>query len=233
MLRNNWGEWVKLLTPFFYHMKKRKKSKEWTEIEISLLGTMSDPKLAKILNRPVKVVYRKRRSMEIDSSRPANITWTPEMISQIGTEGDYVIARRLGLNTYAVRPKREELGIPPFIPAKKDINWTDDKLALLGTDTDEEIAKVINASTYRVRQKRKSLGITAARFCGVPNVHTNRPWEPDEEKLLGTDFDEVIARKINRSAIAVGLRRRLAGIPSVRRDCETSDLYKVRKHTNA
>ena len=214
-------------------MSARKKPNKWTEAEVMLLGTLSDPKLAKLLGRPTKEVYRKRRSLSVDSSRPANITWTPEMLKEIGTEGDYVVARRLGLNKYAVRPKREELGIPPFIEAKKGINWTADKIALLGTNTDEEIAKLIGASIYRVRQKRKALGITAARFCGVPHPRNNRPWEPDEDKMLGTDFDEVIAEKIDRSAIAVGLRRRAFGIPSLRDDCETSDLYKVRKHNHA
>jgi hypothetical protein len=40
-------------------------------------------------------------------------------------------------------------------------------------------------------------------------------WTPEEEKLLGTDTDKAIARRLGRSALAVRARRASLGLPPI------------------
>jgi hypothetical protein len=42
------------------------------------------------------------------------------------------------------------------------------------------------------------------------------PWTEQEDALLGTDIDRVIATKLKRSSVAVGMRRKKLGIPSAK-----------------
>jgi len=42
----------------------------------------------------------------------------------------------------------------------------------------------------------------------------NEPWTEQEDALLGTDKDRVIAAKLRRSSVAVTVRRTKLGIPS-------------------
>ena len=39
------------------------------------------------------------------------------------------------------------------------------------------------------------------------------PWTPEEDAILGTDSDRVIAAKLRRSSVAVSNRRTKLGIP--------------------
>src|SRR6266581_3126437 len=42
----------------------------------------------------------------------------------------------------------------------------------------------------------------------------DKPWTPEEDKLLGTESDEVIAKKLGRTFIAVSYRRQQKHIPT-------------------
>ena len=59
----------------------------------------------------------------------ASIEWTAEMIAQLGTDKDAVLAERWGTTAKTVNLKRNSLGIPAF----GHVAWTEPMLAALGT----------------------------------------------------------------------------------------------------
>ena len=127
-------------------------SHRWTDEEIALLGTDTDPAIAERLGIAPHVVEGKRRRLGI-----AGVVnrWTDAEIALLGTRTDREIAEILGRHTATVRQKRELLGIPPFV-----LRWTEAEVALLGTDTDRIIAEKLGRTKLAVMTKRLSLGIS-------------------------------------------------------------------------
>jgi len=74
---------------------------------------------------------------------------------------------------------------------------------------DYELACRTGRATKQVRARRVALGIP--RLWWVPA----KPWTADELALLGTEPDAFIARKLERSTLAITKRRVTHGIPAV------------------
>jgi hypothetical protein len=125
----------------------------WTDQELTLLGTESDPVIAERLGVPPYIVENKRRQLGIASTRDV---WRPEEIALVGTAKDQEVAARLGRTTAAVRRKRLQLGIAPFVA-----RWSRDEIALLGTDTDLAVAEKLGRTLVAVQTQRWTLRIPA------------------------------------------------------------------------
>jgi hypothetical protein len=169
---------------------------EWTAEEIALLGTDSDPAIAKRLGLSRHVVYDQRRRLGIP--RIPN-RWTDAEIARLGTASDPDVAHQLGRSVNSVRNKRLQLGVPAAL-----VRWTEEEIGLFGTASDPEIARRLGRSAVSVQSKREQLGI--------PPFF--RRWTGAEVALLGTDTDDAIAELLGRSPVAVKVRRGRLGIPA-------------------
>jgi hypothetical protein len=75
----------------------------WTKEEVDLLGTDTDPAVARVLGLPTPIVHGKRRRLGI----PRLVQrWTEPEIDLLGTNTDREVARMLGKSIGAVRMKR-------------------------------------------------------------------------------------------------------------------------------
>jgi len=174
-------------------------SRQWTEEEIALLGTMTDVQLAQILNIDKSLVYLKRRELNIPSYSPWN---NPDNVALVGTMPDEDLASMLGIKTSAVSLKRRELGLKTF--KVNAIDWTPDKIALLGTMSDPEVARIIGTNKTAVRLKRTELGIPSYALIN----------DEDSINVLGEMSDRDVAALLGCDPALVGIRRRKLGIPA-------------------
>lgn len=92
--------------------------KDWTPKELTLLGTMEDAALAKLIGRTYRAVRWRRQAQGIAPYRRHVVHWTDQMIGELGTGADAAVAARLGLSRICVARKRGELRIPAA-PRKK------------------------------------------------------------------------------------------------------------------
>lgn len=93
---------------------------QWDDDSINLLGTKSDPDIAKMFNTTRSVVQKKREELGIPPCPQHPYVWSDEILAMLGTVPDRVIAEKLGMNHWsAVQRKRKSLGIPSFREAKK------------------------------------------------------------------------------------------------------------------
>ena len=170
--------------------------RQWTDKELSLLGTDSDTAIAAALGLSKNVVEHKRRSLEITRTRD---TWSEQELAQLGTISDAELARKLRKSKSGVQRKREELKIPPFLA-----RWTAEEIALLGTASDSEVARKLGRDPAGVLSKRLLMRIPPS---------TPR-WTKAEIALLGTDSDRAIAQALGRTDVAVSVRRKKLRIPA-------------------
>ncbi len=134
------------------------------------------------------------------------IIWTEEMISQLGTDGDGMVAAALGISVTAVRKKRKQLGIP----SSKEHVWTEWLEDQLGTVSDKAFVSLHNLriSPSAVAFRRRELGIP-------PAEHSKQKTEWTEAMLerLGRAHDRVIAQELGLGYDNVASKRRMMGIP--------------------
>jgi len=97
--------------------------------------------------------------------------------------------------------------------------WTPEADALLGSASDAEIAARLGISPGSVYKRRKESHVLAfSRPRKPPKERTpkpdskRRPWTAEEDQLLGTKPDRILARRFDRSVVAVTARRRLKHI---------------------
>lgn len=176
-----------------------RRSRQWTEEEISLLGTMSDIDLSKIIGMAPSGIHRKRRELGIPRYSPFN---DPKNVALIGTMRDYDLAIQLGMSEAYVSNKRRELGLPTFNSNR--IDWTPDKISLLGTMSDPELARIIGTNKTAVRLKRVELGIPSYELIS----------DQDSINLLGQMSDRDVAEILGCAPALVGAKRRRLGIPA-------------------
>jgi hypothetical protein len=72
--------------------------------------------------------------------------------------------------------------------------------------TDEEVARLTGRKVSAVRNRRQRNGLPPTHFL-------RRPWTKAEEKLLGSDTDEEIGRRLDRDRATAGDHRRQLRIP--------------------
>lgn len=89
------------------------KSRQWTEEEIALLGTLTDNQVARRIGDISYIaVQKKRRALGIPPAKPVHPPWTSEQIAMLGVLSDAELAQRTGRSSKAISQKRNQLGIP-------------------------------------------------------------------------------------------------------------------------
>ncbi|EMK3344962.1 hypothetical protein V8059_004483 [Vibrio parahaemolyticus] len=141
-----------------------------------------------------------------------DVEWTDEMDSLLGTKPSAELAEELGLWKIHVEQRIKELGVSPY--RNPPIQWTKEMDALLGSDTDPNVAEKLglthpNAVSH-IGKRRRDLGIEAFR---KPSVV--RPWTPEEDAILGTKPNYVVAEELGRNAYQVSKRMQELNIPKL------------------
>jgi hypothetical protein len=100
--------------------------------------------------------------------------------------------------------------------------WTSGEWKLLGGMGDDELAARIDRTVSAIKTKRARLKIgchpsPGAARAWTPGEDARLGTMPDEDKLLGTDFDFIIALRIGRRMHDVAYRRKQLGVGSYRR----------------
>jgi hypothetical protein len=192
---------------------------KWSEHEISLLGTMSDEKVARMIGVSKGPVMRKRQSLGIESfASQSNLwrVWTADELALLAKHSDVEVARILEVQPGTVSAKRHSYGIEPHrkkLRKKKSkldtLVWNLQNLALLGQLSDSQLGKMIGVNRKSVLRKRKKLGIKS-----IGQTQLFHPWTKEEIALLGTLGDRAIAEQIGINQQSVAIKRVRLGISS-------------------
>ncbi len=189
--------------PTFAGKGGQKTTRHWTPRELALLGTASDPRIAKRLRISVPAVARKRWLLGIAPFQPAppRFRWTRRGLALLGRYRDPEVARRLGTSVMLVRTKRRVLGIAPFDGDRA--RWVVRKPEL------REIARLpVAEACAKFGLSNKTVAkIRAEHGLGL------RRWQATEERLLGSGPDRDVAARLGRSLNGVRSRRYKLGIP--------------------
>jgi hypothetical protein len=174
----------------------------------SLLGSMPDSKVAKMLGVAEETVYRHRKEMGIPSFRSQHdIDWST-VSHLLGTDTDKNIANELGTTEETVMRHRNDQGIAPFAKSVPMVSRLgDDQIQSideqLGIRSDTQLASDFPVSREWVGRRRQDRDIPPAPRTGRPQ----REWTPEEDALLGTDVDAKVASQIGVSVSTVFNRR--------------------------
>ena len=133
------------------------RQRDWTEKEISLLGTVSDRELARTTRRTLVAVKSKRRALDIPTLDPKQRDWTKKEDTFLGKHSDRQVARRLGRTSSSVQHRRQRLGIPK--PNPLGLPWTDLEHSLLGALPDRVLCRYLGRTLAAVRFRRGDNGI--------------------------------------------------------------------------
>nr|BCT98689.1 hypothetical protein [uncultured bacterium] len=159
---------------------------------------------------------------------PDEVEWTDEMDALLGTKPNIEIAEEFCIWPLHVEQRIKELGISPY--RYPPIQWTEQMDTLLGSDTDPNVAKKLGLThPYAIEligKRRRSLGIEAFR---KPSVV--RPWTPEEDAILGTKPNYVIADELGRNTYQVSKRMEELNIPKLSR--KDPEVVKRREAENA
>lgn len=210
--------------------KSSRAARHWEKWEVALLGTMPDRKVATLIGRTLSAVQTMRiTNLGLPCVSGRGRDWLPEEDRLLGTMPDEVLAERFDCCTPTIQRRRRILRIKRFRPIQQ---WTSEEEKLLGTDSDPAIARKLGRTVKSVRYRRHSLGVLRKPFDfqkasqrgkkiwaersaqGIQVVNPDtKPWTPEEDKLLGAEPDDTLARKLGRSFIAVSYRRQQMKIP--------------------
>lgn len=182
----------------------------WSEVELALLGTMSDGAVARKIGIPAVQVCHHRRKLGIAPfDRKGKVRWTQERISELGKNPDHDLARRWKIQQRDVTAKRESLNIAACV--RKTRHWPKSELKILGTMPDTVIAKQLGVSEGQVAGKRAEHNI--------PPFKSSAPYEWSSESLeqLGKLPDEELALDLGLSYQFIAQKRLELGRPVMRR----------------
>ncbi|MGL6123728.1 MAG: hypothetical protein ACRC1W_12090, partial [Shewanella sp.] len=146
----------------------------------------------------------------------------PDLLAALGSMSDFKVAATFGVRPYQVRDLRLLHHIPNVHATigRSSFEWTSQADTLLGTMPDTQLASLLGTSRAIVNSRRNQLNILAfvpPTFELLRKNSQRHLWLPEEDILLGTDFDNIIADKLNLNHLQVTHRRYQLGIDPYRR----------------
>jgi len=144
------------------------------------------------------------RSVSATAPRSARkFPWTKDEDALLGKISDRELARKLNRTIHAVRGRRKFLGITAIYHAPQPFRMppepADGYAKLFASKSDKELKQILGWSYKRIRTRRRRLGERRTR--------QRREWTLEEDRLLGTKPDKVLARMFGRTPKAVRHRR--------------------------
>lgn len=176
----------------------------WTKKRIAMLGTDSDPNIARRLGIPKGRVIYQRQRRRIPSFTPAvRFAWTDEMVRKLGAETDARVAASFGTSVAAVRHQRWKRRIaarrePTLVVVRKR------ELRRLLRLPMKEVIRLTGLNQKTVLKLRKEMG--------VKNPGRGHRWTPAALKALGRVADDVLASRLGLSVSTVQAKRQKLGI---------------------
>jgi hypothetical protein len=160
--------------------------------------------------------------IDIAGNMTALIHPSAALLAALGTMSDFKVAATFGVRPYQVRDLRAQHGIANVHAAieRSSFEWTPKADALLGTMPDPQVASVLETTRAIVNTRRHQLNILAfvpPQFEITRKGSARHLWTPEEDLLLGTDFDNIIAEKIKVNQLQVTHRRYQLGVDPFRR----------------
>lgn len=146
-----------------------------------------------------------------------------KLLAALGTMSDFKVAATFGVRPFQVKLLREKEGIPAVASSVEvhHFQWTPEAERLLGSMPDTVLAKRLDTSSAIVNGRRAALDISAFERPLVeisPLIIQNpHDWTAEEDALLGTDYDTVIADLVGINKDQVTYRRNRLGIDPYRR----------------
>jgi len=146
-----------------------------------------------------------RKSRETPGRRSArDFPWTKEEDALLGKLTDREVAEKLNRTLNGARNRRKFLGKPAVghapQPFRIDREPRDRYAYLFSTKSDRELRAFLGWSFKRIHTRRRQLA-------GGKVGKLAPEWTLEEDRLLGTKSDKVLARKFGRSVSAVRHRR--------------------------
>src|SRR5689334_21501921 len=133
--------------------------------------------------------------------------WTASEDRLLGKIRDDEAAKRWGRTSAAVAARRLQLGRPLAEPERRP--WSKEQDELLGTGPDREVGRMVGRGPSNVAARRRELGIKV--FDARPELEPRRTgarWTEEENRLLGSLPDRMLARRFQRTLYGVIARRR-------------------------
>ncbi len=131
--------------------------------------------------------------------------WTAAEDELVGKLTDGEVARRLHRTLSTVRTRRKFLGRPAVgrgpQPRRMEREPEDHYARLFASKSNAELRAILGWSSNRVRARRRQLA--SGKIHKLP-----AEWTTEEDRLLGTKPDRVLAREFGRSVSAVVNRRK-------------------------
>jgi len=125
------------------------------KIPVEILGTMSDPEIAKKFNVSATAIYHRRKKLGIKPYSPqpnkTSIKWSK---IPLGKVSDRKIAEKYNVSSTTINNYRLKNNI---VASNKIIDWNN---VGLGKEKDSDIARDYNVSNYTVWYNRVKRGIT-------------------------------------------------------------------------
>lgn len=150
------------------------------------------------------------------SASPAS----PALLHALGTMSDFKVAVQFGLRPYQVKALREQAKIPSVGADRKrsSHDWVPADEALLGTMPDTQLAIRLDTTRSIVNHRRTQLKCPAfvPTVDWPPSGKHHHDWQPEEETILGTDYDNLIAKQLGLNHLQVTYRRNQLGIDPFR-----------------
>jgi hypothetical protein len=155
-----------------------------------------------------RIVWPRVQSLE---HRGGSGLWVNDELEwAIRTESAGALIHWFGVGSKAVWNWRKAFGV-------------ETKFGTPGSEQAHKAASIEGARTVKkkvwTREERIKKSNNAKRLGLMPGPRwtpTNGGWTPEQEALLGTDLDEVIAERIGRTAVSVRCKRNLLKIPTFR-----------------
>jgi DNA-binding Xre family transcriptional regulator len=127
-----------------------------------------------------------------------------DLVRAIKLESVWAIKHWWGVSRATVTTWRRALGVPRTNPGTRQLF--------------QENAKEIWTPKIRAKANKAAHCPTAyakriETRLSHPNDLSPRPWTPEEKKLLGTDYDDILAAQLGRTKKALVNQRHLLGIP--------------------
>jgi hypothetical protein len=182
-----------------------------TEAQKRKLGKVPDALLASRWGVSGGTVTRLRNSLGIAPFvENKEIEWTTGMLNLLGEISDRALAREYEMAQLGVKIKRIEMGILPF--GKKHMDPEPELprqvVRLIGKIPDKQISDKFKASRANIRIYRALHKIPPADY----EPPSNHEWTSEDDALLGTISDGIVARRLKITTWQVHYRRIALGI---------------------
>lgn len=132
-------------------------AKGWKASEIALLGTQTDPEVARQIGRTPAAVQHKR--LKLGLTRPhssrSGLVWTEEKQAMLRTSSDRQLARLWHCSAGFLRKARRQFGIPPL---KRDLRWTPPEDRLIRRFNNRTVAERTGRTLAAINERRQVLG---------------------------------------------------------------------------